>query len=174
MSQAPATRPSIRTLLRRHAPDLLILPSVALVLSAAMTWANGGLGAVFRSRWPGSFQTACWCCPCLASWAAWMRCWYRYCIAVPHRTKNRGVGSGGTGDRDCTGQCGHPGRPLGCPHARRPVAPSAIHSVWTGGGLLMGLRQTPAATTTRQVRFFRCGYARRVTAGGSACFADSP
>lgn len=57
MSQAPATRPSMRTLLRRHAPDLLILPSVALVLSAAMTWANGGLGTVFWSRWPGSFLT---------------------------------------------------------------------------------------------------------------------
>ena len=44
--------------LRQILPHLLILPSVALILSAVMTWANVGLGDEFFSRWGRSFLTS--------------------------------------------------------------------------------------------------------------------
>lgn len=39
-------------------PHLLLLPSVALILSAVMTWANVGFGDEFLGRWGRSFITS--------------------------------------------------------------------------------------------------------------------
>lgn len=50
---APPAAP-VRTL-RKLLPPLIIMPSVALVLSAFMTWANVGFGAAYLSTWLRSF-----------------------------------------------------------------------------------------------------------------------
>jgi hypothetical protein len=39
-------------------PQILILPTVALLLSAVMTWANVGFGDAFLPRWGKSFLTS--------------------------------------------------------------------------------------------------------------------
>jgi hypothetical protein len=44
--------------LRNILPHLLILPTVALMLSAVMTWANVGFGDLFFARWVRSFFTS--------------------------------------------------------------------------------------------------------------------
>lgn len=40
---------------KKHLPGLLILPAVALLLSAFMTWANVGLGGAFLATWARNF-----------------------------------------------------------------------------------------------------------------------
>ncbi len=52
MKKSPQ-RPSLRQVL----PDLLLLPTVALMLSAVMTWANVGFGELFLARWARGFVT---------------------------------------------------------------------------------------------------------------------
>lgn len=49
---------SFRRVLRQVLPGLVILPCVALLLSAVMTWANVGLGEEFLPRWARSFITS--------------------------------------------------------------------------------------------------------------------
>lgn len=44
--------------LRRILPDLILLPSIALVLSAIMAWANVGFGDAFLPRWMRGFLTS--------------------------------------------------------------------------------------------------------------------
>ena len=44
--------------LRKIAPPLIILPTVALLLSAFMTWANAQPGAPFLSTWARNFGTS--------------------------------------------------------------------------------------------------------------------
>jgi hypothetical protein len=44
--------------IRKILPDLLILPTVALMLSAVMTWANVGFGELFFAKWVRSFITS--------------------------------------------------------------------------------------------------------------------
>lgn len=44
--------------LRRILPDLILLPSIALVLSAIMAWANVGFGDAFLPRWGRGFVTS--------------------------------------------------------------------------------------------------------------------
>jgi hypothetical protein len=44
--------------LRRFLPDLVILPTIALLLSAIMTWANVGFGPQYLARWGASFLTS--------------------------------------------------------------------------------------------------------------------
>lgn len=44
--------------LRRILPDLILLPTIALVLSAIMTWANVGFGDAFLPRWIRGFVTS--------------------------------------------------------------------------------------------------------------------
>lgn len=46
------------SVLRQILPDLLIFPTVALMLSAVMTWANVGFGELFLARWIRSFITS--------------------------------------------------------------------------------------------------------------------
>ncbi|SFB73733.1 Protein of unknown function [Polaromonas sp. OV174] len=60
MTQANTrTKPqSSSSALRRILPDLVILPSIALILSAIMSWANVGFGDEFLSRWGWSFLTS--------------------------------------------------------------------------------------------------------------------
>jgi hypothetical protein len=48
-----STRPSLRAIL----PDLVLLPSVALVLSFIMTWAQVGFVPEFLARWGRGFLT---------------------------------------------------------------------------------------------------------------------
>lgn len=48
-----ARRPSLRAIL----PDLVLLPSIALLLSGIMTWATIGFSPEFASRWGRSFLT---------------------------------------------------------------------------------------------------------------------
>lgn len=43
---------------RKMLPGLLILPTVALILSGIMTWANVGFGDAFLPRWGKSFVTS--------------------------------------------------------------------------------------------------------------------
>lgn len=43
------------SLLRKILPDLILLPSIALVLSAIMAWANVGFGDEFMVRWGRGF-----------------------------------------------------------------------------------------------------------------------
>lgn len=50
-----STPKSISRVLRQILPDLIILPTVALILSAAMTWANVGLGDAF---FPGGSEAS--------------------------------------------------------------------------------------------------------------------
>lgn len=49
----PAARASLRAIL----PDLVLLPSVALLLSFIMTWATVGFTPEFSARWGRSFLT---------------------------------------------------------------------------------------------------------------------
>ena len=58
MPNASANPKSFSRVIKQVLPDLLILPSVALLLSAVMTWANVGFGDVFFSRWGRSFITS--------------------------------------------------------------------------------------------------------------------
>ena len=44
--------------MRQVLPHVLLLPSVALILSAVMTWANVGFGDGFLARWGRSFITS--------------------------------------------------------------------------------------------------------------------
>lgn len=44
--------------MRQVLPHVLLLPSVALILSAVMTWANVGFGDEFFGRWGRSFITS--------------------------------------------------------------------------------------------------------------------
>lgn len=55
----PVVPPSaaVRTL-RRILPPLIIMPSVAFVLSAFMSWANVGFGAAYLSTWARSFLSS--------------------------------------------------------------------------------------------------------------------
>lgn len=48
-----STRPALRAIL----PELVLLPSVALILSFIMTWATVGFASVFLARWGQSFLT---------------------------------------------------------------------------------------------------------------------
>jgi hypothetical protein len=60
MTQAApsATSKSFSCVLRQILPDLILLPSIALVLSAIMTWANVGFGDEFLGRWMRGFITS--------------------------------------------------------------------------------------------------------------------
>ncbi|MGK5079984.1 DUF2798 domain-containing protein [Janthinobacterium sp. HLX7-2] len=49
-------RPSLT--FRQILPDLILLPSIALLLSGIMTWANVGLGDAFFPRWGRGFLTS--------------------------------------------------------------------------------------------------------------------
>lgn len=49
-----SSRPSSARL-RRILPDLILLPSIALLLSAIMAWANVGFGSEFLPRWGRGF-----------------------------------------------------------------------------------------------------------------------
>lgn len=49
-----STRPSFRAIL----PDLVLLPSVALLLSFVMTWANTGFSEPFLASWGRNFLTS--------------------------------------------------------------------------------------------------------------------
>jgi hypothetical protein len=53
-----ATPPPFSRRIRQLLPDALILPCVALLLSAVMTWANVGFGELFLARWGRSFITS--------------------------------------------------------------------------------------------------------------------
>ncbi|MDO8653709.1 MAG: DUF2798 domain-containing protein [Undibacterium sp.] len=44
--------------MKKIPPDLLILPTVAFMLSAVMTWANVGFGELFLARWGRNFVTS--------------------------------------------------------------------------------------------------------------------
>lgn len=57
-TNSPTTNQSAPSLFRRILPDLVILPSIALILSAIMSWANVGFGDAFHSRWGWSFLTS--------------------------------------------------------------------------------------------------------------------
>ena len=46
---------SATPILRRILPDLIILPTVAALLSGIMTWANVGFSDEFSGRWARSF-----------------------------------------------------------------------------------------------------------------------
>lgn len=50
---AKSSRPPLRALL----PDLVLLPSVAFILSFIMTWATAGFGPEFAGRWGQGFLT---------------------------------------------------------------------------------------------------------------------
>jgi len=45
-------------MLRKIPPPVLILPTIALLLSAFMTWANAGAGAGFAALWARNFATS--------------------------------------------------------------------------------------------------------------------
>lgn len=49
---------SFSRVMQQVLPDLFILPSIALLLSAVMTWANIGFGDAFLPRWGRSFITS--------------------------------------------------------------------------------------------------------------------
>lgn len=49
---------SFSGVMRKVLPHVLLLPCVALLLSAVMTWANVGFGDEFLSRWGRSFITS--------------------------------------------------------------------------------------------------------------------
>lgn len=51
----PIKKSAPRRALRHMLPDLLLLPTVALLLSAVMTWANVGFGDLFLARWARGF-----------------------------------------------------------------------------------------------------------------------
>lgn len=53
-----ASPKSFFRVLRQVLPHVLLLPSVALLLSAVMTWANVGLGEAFLPRWGKSLITS--------------------------------------------------------------------------------------------------------------------
>lgn len=53
---ASAKRPISR--FRQVLPHLIILPSIALLLSAVMAWANVGFGDAFLGRWARGFVTS--------------------------------------------------------------------------------------------------------------------
>lgn len=53
MKSNRTTRPSLRAIL----PDLVLLPSVALILSFIMTWATLGFTPEFLTRWGRGFLT---------------------------------------------------------------------------------------------------------------------
>jgi hypothetical protein len=55
----PAAPPSafVRTL-RKILPPLILMPSVAFILSAFMTWANVGFGEAYLSTWGRSFLSS--------------------------------------------------------------------------------------------------------------------
>lgn len=53
MKSNRSTRPSLRSIL----PDLVLLPSVALILSFIMTWATLGFTPEFLPRWGRGFLT---------------------------------------------------------------------------------------------------------------------
>ena len=57
-TNAPTTPQSAPSLFRRILPDLVILPSIALILSAIMSWANVGFGDAFFARWGAGFLTS--------------------------------------------------------------------------------------------------------------------
>lgn len=57
-SAANATPATAKPGLRRFLPDLVILPTIALLLSAIMTWANVGFGPQYLARWGASFLTS--------------------------------------------------------------------------------------------------------------------
>ncbi len=55
----PAAPPSaLARTLRKILPPLIIMPSVAFILSAFMTWANVGLGDAYLSTWGRSFLSS--------------------------------------------------------------------------------------------------------------------
>jgi hypothetical protein len=60
MNSSPSSIPkkSPVVLLRQILPDLIILPSVALLLSGVMTWANVGFGEEFYPKWIRGFITS--------------------------------------------------------------------------------------------------------------------
>jgi Protein of unknown function (DUF2798) len=45
-------------MIRQIHPGVVILPTIALLLSAVMTWANVGLGDLFLAQWGRSFITS--------------------------------------------------------------------------------------------------------------------
>ena len=53
MNSPRSTRPSLRAV----PPELLLLPSIALILSCIMTWATIGFGPEFLARWARGFFT---------------------------------------------------------------------------------------------------------------------
>lgn len=55
---ASANPKSFLRVMRQVLPHVLLLPSVALILSAVMTWANVGFGDEFLGRWGRSFITS--------------------------------------------------------------------------------------------------------------------
>ena len=55
---ASANPKSFFRVMRQVLPHVLLLPSVALILSAVMTWANVGFGDEFLGRWGRSFITS--------------------------------------------------------------------------------------------------------------------
>jgi hypothetical protein len=57
-AKSPAKPKTFSRAIRQILPDLLILPTVALVLSAVMTWANVGFSELFFAKWGRSFITS--------------------------------------------------------------------------------------------------------------------
>ncbi|MBT9475328.1 DUF2798 domain-containing protein [Polaromonas sp.] len=57
-SSASTNPKSFSSVMRKILPHVLLLPSVALLLSAVMTWANVGFGDEFLPRWGRSFITS--------------------------------------------------------------------------------------------------------------------
>lgn len=56
---SPAAPPSaLARTLRKILPPLILMPSVAFILSAFMTWANVGFGAAYLSTWARSFLSS--------------------------------------------------------------------------------------------------------------------
>ncbi|WP_167481306.1 DUF2798 domain-containing protein [Acidovorax cavernicola] len=55
------SRPSLRAIL----PDLVLLPSIALLLSCIMTWAQVGFTPEFLARWGRGFLTTLVVLPCI-------------------------------------------------------------------------------------------------------------
>ena len=53
----PTKKSSSRRGLPQIPPALILLPTVALLLSAVMTWANVGFGELFLARWARGFVT---------------------------------------------------------------------------------------------------------------------
>lgn len=53
----PMKKSSPRRGLPQIPPALILLPTVALLLSAVMTWANVGFGELFLARWARGFVT---------------------------------------------------------------------------------------------------------------------